>query len=64
MGIFQRLNREHGLTVLVITHERDIAEYAGRIITCRDGQIVADHPVVERRDAEADLAALPVEAAG
>jgi putative ABC transport system ATP-binding protein len=61
MGIFQRLNREHGLTVLVITHEVDIADYASRIITCRDGQIVADRPVAARRDAEADLAALPTE---
>ncbi len=45
MGIFQRLNRERGITVLVITHEHDIAEYGTRIIACRDGQIIKDQPV-------------------
>jgi len=59
MGIFQRLNRERGITVLVITHEHDIAEYGTRSITCRDGLIVSDMPVAERRTAERDLAALP-----
>ena len=47
MGIFQRLNVERGITVLLITHERDIAEYATRIIACRDGLIVSDHPVTD-----------------
>jgi len=61
MGIFQRLNQERGLTVLVITHEHDIAEYGTRIIACRDGQIVADKPVQHRRSADVELAALPVE---
>ena len=61
MGIFQRLNRERGITVLVITHEHDIAEYGTRVITCRDGLIVSDKPVLHRRTAEAELAALPVE---
>ena len=62
MGIFQRLNRERGITVLVITHEHDIAEYGTRIISCRDGLIVADHPVSHRRAAEDELRALPMEA--
>ena len=62
MGIFQRLNVERGITVLVITHEQDIAEYGTRVITCRDGLIVSDRPVEQRRTAEAELAALPVEA--
>jgi putative ABC transport system ATP-binding protein len=61
MGIFQRLNRERGITVLVITHERDIAEYGSRVITFRDGLIVADHPVKNRLVAEDELRALPVE---
>ncbi len=61
MGIFQRLNRERGITVLVITHEHDIAEYGTRVIACRDGQVVSDHPVVRRRTAEEELAALPEE---
>jgi putative ABC transport system ATP-binding protein len=62
MGIFQRLNREHGITVLVITHEHDIAEYGTRIIACRDGQITRDQPVLHRRSAEEELKALPEEA--
>ncbi len=55
MGIFQRLNREHGLTVLLITHERDIAEYATRTIAVKDGQIVSDQPVTRRRLADEEL---------
>src|SRR5262245_65261275 len=61
MGIFQRLNQERGITVLLITHEHDIAEYGTRIISCRDGQIVTDHPVEHRRNADEELKALPVE---
>jgi len=61
MSIFQHLNRDRGITVLLITHERDIAEYADRIITCRDGHIVSDTPVAVRRIAEDELKALPVE---
>jgi putative ABC transport system ATP-binding protein len=59
MGIFQKLNRDRGITVLLITHEHDIAEYGTRIITCRDGHIVTDLPVLKRRDADEELAALP-----
>jgi putative ABC transport system ATP-binding protein len=62
MGIFQRLNIETGITVLLITHEHDIAEYGSRIISCRDGLIVSDHPVATRRIAEDELRALPQEA--
>ena len=61
MGIFQRLNRERGITVLVITHEHDIAEYGTRIIACRDGLIVSDQPVKHRRIAEDELRALPLQ---
>ena len=52
MGIFQRLNNERGITVLLITHERDIAEYGTRIISCRDGHIVSDESVDNRRSAD------------
>jgi putative ABC transport system ATP-binding protein len=55
MGLFQRLNRERGITVLVITHEHDIAEYGGRTLSFRDGLIVSDSPVTERRVAEDEL---------
>jgi putative ABC transport system ATP-binding protein len=59
MDIFQKLNRETGITVLLITHEMDIAEYGTRIVTFRDGQVVADRPVARRRLAQDELAALP-----
>jgi putative ABC transport system ATP-binding protein len=42
MEIFRRLQRERGLTIVVITHERDIAAYGTRTIDFRDGAIVAD----------------------
>ena len=60
MGIFQRLNQERGITVVLITHEMDIAEYGTRTVTFRDGQVVADRPVARRRVADAELAALPI----
>ena len=43
MGIFQRLNREMGITIIMITHEPDIASFAKRNIHFRDGRIVDDH---------------------
>jgi putative ABC transport system ATP-binding protein len=61
MGIFQRLNLERGITVLLITHEHDIAEYGSRIISCRDGHIVSDSRVTTRRIADEELRALPDE---
>jgi putative ABC transport system ATP-binding protein len=39
MGIFERLNRERGITVILVTHEHDVARHAERIIHMRDGQI-------------------------
>jgi putative ABC transport system ATP-binding protein len=60
MDIFQRMNRERGITVLLITHEHDIAEYGTRIVQFRDGQVVMDRPVQRRRLAQDELAALPV----
>jgi putative ABC transport system ATP-binding protein len=59
MGIFQRLNQERGITVVLITHEMDIAEYGTRTVTFRDGQVVADKAVARRRQAQDELAALP-----
>jgi putative ABC transport system ATP-binding protein len=59
MEILQRLNRERGITVLLITHEHDIAEYATRVVTVRDGRILTDDPVARQRDAAVELAALP-----
>jgi putative ABC transport system ATP-binding protein len=59
MGIFQRLNQERGITVLLITHEMDIAEYGTRLIRFRDGRVVADQAVKHRRNAADEMAALP-----
>jgi putative ABC transport system ATP-binding protein len=50
MGVFQKLN-EDGKTVVLITHEPDIAEYARRVVVFRDGRIVEDRPVTDRRAA-------------
>jgi putative ABC transport system ATP-binding protein len=59
MDIFQRLNAERGITILLITHERDIAEYAQRLIAFRDGRVVTDQPIATRRIARDELATLP-----
>jgi putative ABC transport system ATP-binding protein len=59
MGIFQRLNEEHGLTIVLVTHEPDIAEYGTRIVAFRDGRVRSDDLVRGRRTAAADLARLP-----
>ena len=48
MAIFQRLNREQGITVILVTHEHDVAQHAQRIIGVRDGVIAGDDPVKGR----------------
>lgn len=55
MAIFQELNRD-GITILVVTHEPDIARYASRIILFRDGMIQSDRSISDRADAGAILA--------
>ena len=64
MDVFQRLNIERGITILLITHEHDIAEYGTRTIAFRDGLIVSDKKNVVRRMAKDELAALPPPEAG
>jgi putative ABC transport system ATP-binding protein len=61
MEIFQRLNRDRNLTVIIVTHEPDIAQYANRIIQFRDGRIRRDFAVENRKDAGEVLKQLPVE---
>jgi putative ABC transport system ATP-binding protein len=56
MGVFQRLNR-NGITIVMVTHEPDIAQYATRKVTFRDGNILTDEQVRDRRNAEQELAA-------
>src|SRR5687767_15584345 len=59
MGIFQKLNIERGITIILITHEMDIAEYGTRLVRFRDGKIQIDQKIVNRRDGAKELAALP-----
>jgi putative ABC transport system ATP-binding protein len=59
MDIFQRLNVERGITVLLITHEMDIAEYGTRLVRFRDGRIQVDQKIAHRRNAAQELAKLP-----
>ncbi len=56
MGIFQELN-EQGLTVVLVTHEPDIAEHARRIVTFKDGLLLSDVPLSRRRLARDELRA-------
>ncbi len=57
MGVFQKLNNQ-GITIVMVTHELDIAHYTRRNLIMRDGRIVSDAPVTERLDAETELARL------
>lgn len=57
MALFQALNAQ-GITIIIVTHEAEVAQYAKRIVEMRDGQIIKDTPVVDRHDAAADLAAM------
>jgi putative ABC transport system ATP-binding protein len=58
MDIFQRLKDERGITIVLITHEQQVAEYGSRIITFKDGQIVSDRANDSRRVAMGELAML------
>jgi putative ABC transport system ATP-binding protein len=57
MALFQALN-DQGITVILVTHEPDVARYAKRVIEMRDGRILRDHPVTDRHIAADDLVAL------
>jgi putative ABC transport system ATP-binding protein len=49
LGTFQKLNKEHGRTIILITHETEVAEHADRMIIIRDGRIVEDKKTQNRR---------------
>jgi len=58
MDLLQHLNLERGLTIILVTHEPDIAEYGTRVVSFRDGTVRADRPVDSRRTAGIELARL------
>ena len=57
MALFQELN-DQGITIVLVTHEPEVAQYARRIVDVKDGHIRRDHPVLNRRRAADDLLAL------
>ena len=59
MEIFQRLNRERGITLVLVTHEPDIADYAQRVVVFKDGRIKKDYQIENPRDAAEELRNLP-----
>ncbi len=58
MALFQELNRS-GITVVVVTHEPDVARYAGRILSFRDGRVTQDEAITDPLDARQLLATMP-----
>ena len=63
MALFQKLNREQGLTIVLVTHEPDIAAFMSRTLVFKDGHVVADQPNPAPADAARALAELPAEEA-
>lgn len=63
MSVIQQLNWEKGITVVMVTHEEDIALHCGRIIRVKDGRIISDKKVPNPRNAAGELAAYPVDGA-
>jgi putative ABC transport system ATP-binding protein len=61
MALFQKLNRDSGMSIVLVTHEPDIARYSNRIIRFKDGHVVSDEPVVRPQDAQRELESLPSE---
>jgi putative ABC transport system ATP-binding protein len=60
MGVFQKLN-DQGITIVMVTHELDVAQYTKRMVVMRDGKVVGDSLVANRSSAEKELSRLQVE---
>jgi putative ABC transport system ATP-binding protein len=60
MNLFQRLNQDTRITIIMVTHEEDVAAYAGRVVRMRDGQIVSDESQQPRRAPRQSPASEPV----
>jgi putative ABC transport system ATP-binding protein len=58
LAIFQRLNRDNGITVILVTHEPDVAAYTSRHILFRDGRVLKDERILTPRNATAEVTAL------
>jgi len=58
IALFQDLN-EQGITILLVTHEHDLAMYTKRVVELKDGRVFRDEIITDRRDAAQDLASLP-----
>jgi putative ABC transport system ATP-binding protein len=58
MGIFQQLNREQGITIILVTHDPEVARHARRVISVRDGQISADERVSAPLEVAVEIPAL------
>ena len=54
MGVFQKLN-DQGITIVMVTHELDVARYTKRMVILRDGKILTDEAVKDRSSAEIEL---------
>jgi putative ABC transport system ATP-binding protein len=59
LDIFQSLNDERKITILLVTHEPDVVRFAGRVVTFRDGKVRRDAPVEDRTYAAQILPTLP-----
>ena len=59
LGLLQTLNRQNGITIIIVTHEQDIAACASRVVTVRDGLVKSDVYADAPRDALRELAELP-----
>ena len=60
MGVFQKLN-DQGITIVMVTHEMDVAQYTKRMVVMRDGKVVSDTPVANRLNAETEQLRLQAE---
>ncbi len=60
MAIFQRLNREAGMTVVLVTHEAGVARFADRVVRFQDGMVISDTRTETREDADALLKSMDV----
>jgi putative ABC transport system ATP-binding protein len=60
MGVFQKLN-DDGMTIVMVTHELDVAQFSRRMVVMRDGKVVSDTPVSKRLNAANELARLNLE---